>query len=100
MGIQSISLHLRIGDALQLRCFWLWQWRAADCALESCRVHESKAFAASFFKRLPAVASAGPVPYTSVRSFVTRSTPVLMLGFTRSNLLLAAGPRLPSEVLV
>lgn len=65
-----------------------------------CRVHESKAFAATFLKKLPAVASAGPVPYHSVRSFVTRNTPVVMLGFTSSNLLLAAGPRLPNEALL
>lgn len=62
-----------------------------------CRKHATKAFSADAFQGHPAVQSSGPVAYSPLASYLTRSTPVCFLRFTRSNLLLAGGPRLPAE---
>lgn len=70
----------------------------SDCSLalwQPTRVDESKNFARSLFEEFPAVASCGPVPYKAMASYLTRSTPVMYLNFSRSNLLLAGGPRVP-----
>lgn len=60
-----------------------------------CREHKTDAFSETQFGKHPAVMSRGPVPYTALGMWLTRCTPVLHVAFTRSNLMVAGGPRVP-----
>lgn len=65
----------------------------------ACREHDSAAFSKQQYGSHPAVYSCGPVPYQPMASYLTRCTPLVHVSFTRSNLLLAGGPRLPLDKL-
>ena len=80
-------MHLQVCTACSLG---LWS---------ACREHESRALKRETFGHWPALTSCGPVPYSALGLWLTRCTPLVHLSFTRSNLLLAGGPRVPLDSL-